>query len=102
MDTELRRRLLGHIICRMDENMIEIACEAMEFMLSDANFDLSAELLQPMFANSDYWPCRMAAELLDLDSDEEYDDHELVAMFDTIELGPEPKGPSVDWKVEGF
>lgn len=102
-EMELRRRLLRHLIANWDEALIHTATDGFQDLLFDAHDGMLEALLQPLVEWPDFWPQRMAAEVLGLDLDEEYDTRELLDLFDrrTEVSGPEASSES-SWKEAGF
>src|SRR5688572_28018280 len=100
-DMELRRRLIGHLVVNWNEELVHTATDSFADLLVDADNEMLEALLKPLVVWSDYWPQRMAAEVLGLDLDEEYDCRELFELFERNARGSEPdKGKAkVNWKA---
>ena len=99
----MRHRLLGHVNLHLDDSVIHIAAEAFEELLADGHEEMCEELLLPIFKWSDFWPKRLATEILGLSTDEEYDWEELLEGFEARERRMSSEQPEKShWKEEGF
>ncbi|KAA5538602.1 hypothetical protein FYK55_27330 [Roseiconus nitratireducens] len=85
-ELELRRRLMRHLIANWNGELVQTVTDGFRDLLLDAHDELLSELLKPLFEWSGYWPQRMAAEVLGLDVDEEYELGELLANFESSSL----------------
>ena len=100
---DLQRQLLAHVVQSLNEAATRTASDALSDMLCDAPEEMAQELLAPIFEWSDFWPQRIAAELLGLSTDEEYTSEELLREFEKRELADaETHGEPGDWSQEGF
>ena len=90
----MRNRVIGHVKQNLTEWMVHTAADALHDLLSDAFDDLLTnaheemveDLLLPIFNWSDYWPKRIAADILGLpNDDEEYEWEELLENFEAQE-----------------
>ncbi len=101
---ELRRRLMRHLIANWNEDLVHTATDGFQDLLSDAHDELLEELLKPLFELSDFWPHRMAAEVLGLDVDEEYNCRDLLSLFEGRTEGPDSGDGATEtnWKEDGF
>lgn len=101
---ELRRRLLHHLIANWNEDLVHTATDGFRDLLFDAHDEMLEELLKPLIEWSDFWPHRMAAEILNLNLDDEYDSRELLDLFEgrTQRTSPDTESLKSDWKDEGF
>lgn len=86
-----RRRLLHHVSTHLSDSQNVTAADAFEDLLADAYGEMVEELLLPIFNWSDFWPKRLAAEILGLPTDDEYEWEELVDAFEAREREDLPK-----------
>lgn len=93
----LRHRLLRHVKQHLSDSEIVTATDAFSDLLADAHGEMVEELLLPIFNLSDFWPKRLATEILGLPTDEEYDWEELVDAFEARDRQDRP-----NWLKEGF
>ena len=93
----LRHRLLHQVKVHLSDSEIDTAADALRDLLTDADEGMVEELLLPIFNWSDFWPKRLATEILGLPTDEEYDWEELVDAFEARERQDRP-----NWLKEGF
>ena len=84
-EVEIRRRLLQHIVRHWDDSIEDTAEDGFSELLHDAHEELLEELLAPLFANSTFWPQRMAAEILKLPTEDEYELADLLERFENLE-----------------
>ena len=82
---DLQRQLLAHVVQGLNEAATRTASDAFSELLCDAHEEMAKELLAPIFEWSDFWPQRIAAELLGL-PDDEYTSEELLREFEQREL----------------
>lgn len=82
---EMRRRLMRHVLDNWSESIAVTAKDGFGDLLADAHEEMAEELLWPIFSWSNYWPERMAAEILDLSTDDEYECSELLELFEARE-----------------
>ena len=92
-----RHCLLHHVKQHLSDSEIVTATDAFSDLLTDADEGVVEELLLPIFNLSDFWPKRLATEILGLPTDEEYDWEELVDAFEARERQDRP-----NWLKEGF
>tara|TARA_R110002049_G_scaffold215606_1_gene387053 strand:+ start:13193 stop:13795 length:603 start_codon:yes stop_codon:yes gene_type:complete len=78
----IKQRLLRFVAVNLNDVAIHTASGALSDMLYDAHEEMAVDLLEPIFERSDFWPQRIAAELLGLSTDVEYDCEELVREFE--------------------
>ena len=83
---DLKRQLLAHVVQGLNEAATRTASDAFSELLCEAHEEMAKELLTPIFELSDFWPQRIAAELLGLSTDEEYTSEELLREFEKREL----------------
>ena len=102
-EQELRHRLLGYVKQHLTDSMVNTAADAFQDLLADAHEEMIEELLRPIFDWSDFWPKRLATEILNLPTDEEYEWEELLEGFETREQQENSKGSEQpNWTKEGF
>lgn len=87
----LRHRLLHHVKQHLSHSEIVTATDAFSDLLTDADEGVVEELLLPIFNLSDFWPKRLATEILGLPTDDEYEWEELVDAFEARERENLPK-----------
>jgi hypothetical protein len=84
-----RYRLLRHVKTHLDADQVETVVngyrELLEDALLDAHEEMIEEFLLPMFNWSDWWPKLLAAEMIGLPTDDEYEWEELVDAFEARE-----------------
>lgn len=98
-----RRRLLHHVSTHLSDSAIVTATDAFSDLLADAPGEMVEELLLPIFDWSDWWPKRLAAEMLGLSTDDEYEWEELVDAFEARERQDLPKqSEQAKWLKEGL
>ena len=68
-----RHRLLRHVMRHLSDSEIATATDAFRDLLADAHEEMVEALLLPLFNWSDFWPKRLAAEMLGLPTDDEYE-----------------------------
>ena len=88
-----RHRLLRHVKTHLGADQVETAVNGYRELLEDAHEEMVEEMLLPIFNWSDWWPKRLAAEMLGLPTDE-YDWEELVDAFEAREGQAAPSSPS--------
>jgi len=99
----LRHRLLGHVKANLSDSACDTAADAFSDLLHDAHEEMVEELLSPIFEWSDYWPKLLAAEILGLSTDDEYDWEELLDAFEARERHERPEqSEQANWSKEGF
>ena len=76
-EPDVSARLLRHIVANLDEELIATAMDALRHFLTCAP-EYAEFVMAPMFDLSEYWPQTMAAQLLGLPLDQEYDPDELL------------------------
>lgn len=102
-EQEMRHRLLGHVKQHLTDSMVNTATDAFQGLLVDAHEEMVEELLRPIFEWSDFWPKRLATEILDLPTDEEYEWEELLEGFEAREQQEDTKASGQsNWTKEGF
>ncbi|MCC9602892.1 hypothetical protein LOC67_20270 [Stieleria sp. JC731] len=103
-EMEIRRRLLRHLIANWNDDLVRTATDGFEELLSDAHEEMLENLLSPLIEWSDFWPNRMAAEILNLSLDDEYDCRELLDRFEGQEQQADSNTDSSksNWRDEGF
>jgi hypothetical protein len=102
-EMELRRRLAQHL-ANWNENLVRTATGGFRDLLFNAHDELLEELLKPLIEWSDFWSHRMAAEILNLNLDDEYDCGELLDLFERQAEGSDSDVGSAraSWKQDGF
>ena len=85
-----RHRLLHHVKQHLSDSEIETATDALRDLLTDADGEMVEELLLPIFKWSDFWPKRLATEILGLPTDDEYEWEELVDAFEARDRQDRP------------
>ncbi|MAX38803.1 MAG: hypothetical protein CME33_19775 [Gimesia sp.] len=78
----IKQRLLRYVAVNLNEVATHTASDALSDMLYDAHEQMAVDLLEPIFERSEFWTQRIAAELLGLSTDVEYDCEELVKEFE--------------------
>ena len=102
-EQEMRHRLLGHVKQHLTDSMVNTAADAFQEILEDAHEEMVEELLRPIFNRSEFWPKRLATEILDLPTDEEYEWEELLEGFESQEQQENSNGSEQpNWMKEGF
>lgn len=99
----VKQRLLRYVAVNINEVATHTASDALSDMLYDAHEEMAVDLLEPLFERSDFWTQRIAAELLGLPTDVEYDCEELVREFEHRDrIDERMKDERVDWLREGL
>lgn len=99
----LRHRLLRYVTLHLSESQVDTAADGFRELLAGAHEELVEEMLCPIFNWSEFWPKCLAAEILGLSEDEEYEWEELVDAFDAREQQDLPKqSEKTEWLKEGF
>ena len=98
---DLKRQLLAHVVQSLNRVGTHTASDALSELLCEAHEEMAKELLTPIFELSDFWPQRIAAEILGLSTDEEYTHEELLREFEQRELADSQNKPA-NWSQEGF
>lgn len=99
----VQRQLLSHVVENLNDTIAHTASDAMSELLGYAHEEMAEELLEPIFEWSDYWAQRIAAEILELPTDEEYTHEELLSRFEQRERAEaEDQNQKVNWMDEGF
>ena len=98
---DLQRQLLAHVVQSLNPAATRSASDALSELLCDAHEEMAKQLLAPIFEWSDFWPQRIAAELLGLSTDDEYTSEELLKEFEKRELADSQNKPA-NWSQEGF
>ena len=80
-----RHRLLRHVKTHLGADQVATAVDGYRELLANAHEEMVEEMLLPIFDWSDYWPKRLAAEMLGLSTDDEYEWEELVEAFEARE-----------------
>ena len=102
-EQELRHRLLGYVKQHLTDSTVSTAADAFQDLLADAHEEMVEELLRPIFNRSEFWPKRLATEILDLPTDEEYEWEELLEGFEAREQQEDTKDSGrANWMKEGF
>ncbi len=102
-EQELRNRVLGHVKQKLTDSAVHTAGDAFHDLLANAHDEMVEDLLRPIFDWSDYWPKRLAAEMLNLPADEEFGWEELLDHFEAQEHRESVGKPErTDEAKEGF
>ncbi len=102
-ELEMRHRLLGYVKQCLTDSTVNTAADAFQELLVDAHEEMVEELLRPIFGWSDFWPKRLATEILDMPTDEEYEWEELLEGFEAREQQENTKdSEQPNWTREGF
>lgn len=100
---DVKRQLLSHVIMRLNDVAQSTASDALHDLLVDAHEGMAEELLEPIFEWSDFWAQRIAAETLELPTDDEYTCEELLRRFEQRERDEAvAQKNTVNWQEEGF
>jgi len=98
-DDPIRRRILTHVIRLDEESLGCMVADAVRDFVTFSDEEMLEDLIWPIFYYSSYWIQRMAAEILDLPVEDEY---ELADLLRRLEERGDDKSAKPNWAEDGF